>query len=172
MHRCALAATIIILAAAPAFAAEPPRKLTYEQAIGLVGGLAGLDGKSRVVKDGQQERIVPEPYDIGPGLRLVIAIDLDRAKKALSFYQAAYNPIQTKFSAVHLDGFPDLEKPTGKVPDERVAAFNIEARKLNNEMAEGEFIPISYDELKPGVNNFPPSVLANLMPILVLPEQK
>jgi len=141
--------------------AQETRKLTYEQASALFGALQSLDGHQRVVKDGQQERIVQEPYDIAPGLRLVIAQDMLKAKAAVGTLQVAFAAVQKQFVGAD-----------GKVPDDKLVAFNVEVRKLQQEMSDEQFTPIRYEELKPSTNNFPPSVLAGLMPVLVIDEKK
>lgn len=157
-----LASFVMTFGASAQDAASPARPhLTFDQVRDLIGGLVALDGRQRVVKDGQQERIVPQEYDLAPGIRLVIAQNLLRAKNTFAPLQPAFAAVQRQFADAN-----------GKVPDERLVEFNLAVRKLQDSLTDADFIPIKYEELKPSVNNFPPSVIAALLPILVMEDKK
>jgi hypothetical protein len=141
--------------------AQELRKLSYEQASAVYAGLLELDGPRKSVKDnGAVER---GTYDFDMRTVILIATDTARAKECASLFQVGQNAMQKKWA----------DPKTGRVPDESMNAYVAElSASARDTCAATDFIPIKWDDLKPAANKFPPTVVANLLPILVMPDTK
>src|SRR5207253_553833 len=105
---------------------EDQMKLTMEQVLTIAAGLRALDGLERIVKDGERERVVREPYQLGGGLRLAIARNLNRLDAAQSAYQKARSDLVFAMADAN-----------GQLSPARMAEFAFEERKMLG--AEEEF---------------------------------
>lgn len=146
-----LAAAALIFAAGTAHA-DP---FTIEQCQLVNIGLQQLDGYDRVVKDGQNERVVRQTYNLGPGLRLSIARNMEKLRRVDASLRQARLGVLQQFSGGE-----------SKVPDGNLIAYQAEDRKLMDAPCGEDLIRIKLDELKLSENPVPASVLSVLLPIV------
>jgi hypothetical protein len=155
------AATALVLASLPALAQEP-RKISHDQANAVLAGLTELDGpRQEVAPDG---RVLKRgTYDIDMRVVIVIAADTQKAKECVSLFQVGHNALQKKWA----------DPKTGRVPDAMINEFVTAVNESGKDLCSlTDFQPIKWDDLKPAVNKFPPSVVSDLLPILIMPDEK
>jgi hypothetical protein len=159
--RFCLVAVIFLILCVCAALAEEPRWLTYEQAQAVYAGLIELDGPRKAIKDsGMIER---GTYDFDMKTAITIADDTARAKECASLFQVGNNALQKKWA----------DSKTGKVPDERMNDYVSELTASGKDLCGShDFVAIKWEDLKPNANKFPPSVVSNLLPILIMPDVK
>lgn len=130
-------------------------KLTTRAALNVAAGLRALDGYERTAKDGDRERVIKEFYKIGGGLRLSIAVSLNKLDALQQAQQQAY-------SGLAMAAADDK----GQIPPEKVA----ELAKTQNEMLDAEqdidLGVIDPADLKLDENPIPVTVLSLIQPIL------
>jgi hypothetical protein len=124
--------------------------LTTNEVANLAAALVALDGSDKIVKDGLQDKIVKAPYNLGAGLRLVVAHDLTTARGLLTEFQLAASGMQKT----------DGDKAKGE----------IEILAMQKQQVQLTTIDIS--ELMLDQNQIPPSVLSGLSPILDESQKK
>lgn len=130
--------------------------MKMREAIALLPALTSLDGRQRVVLDGGVEKIVTEPYRFSANTRMAIARNV-----------AALQAEQVSFNAARNGIIMQMSGGAGKVPDDKVPAFQAELLSLMEADCDGVSMrKISEADLNLAENPIPPSVLAELMPIL------
>jgi hypothetical protein len=132
-------------------------KLTLEAAGKVKAALSqGLDGYDRVIRDGERERVVREPYKFDAGLRLALAVLENRVDVLIADYNKARSAL-----------IKSLADGGAKVPEEKMSEF-IEQHQvlLDKECEINDVGRIKTSELALDKNPIPASVLALLMPVL------
>jgi hypothetical protein len=148
---------LVLLSNAAHAADRVPTKISIEQAIDLVGALAALDGADHVIKDGQQERIVREPYKLGAGLRLVIAKDMVKLKDIVASFDKARASTIMEMTG----GRGNAEKGS-----QAEAKLGMALREMLAVEQEVDLIHFKASELNLDGNAIPGTVLSQLTPIL------
>lgn len=130
-------------------------KLTLQSALTIAAGLRSLDGYDRIVKDGERERVVREFYKLGGGLRLSIAMSLNK----LDALQVAHQKTYSVLAMAAAD-----EK--GEIQPAKVA----ELTKAQNDMLDAEqeidLAPIEVAGLNLDANPIPGTTLSLIQPLL------
>jgi len=133
-------------------------KLSTQAVIDVYNALVTLDGKLRVVKDGEREQVVREPYTFGPGLRVAIAKNIANLKVIADVYAKGRENL-----ILHVTG----GRPMIDGNDyEKQLTFAVANAQLMAELHEVAVVTIKEDELKLGVNPIPGTVLAAMAPII------
>lgn len=131
--------------------------LTVRTATELLLGLSALDGSERVVKEGTAERVLKEPYKLPAGVRLAIARNIVTLRAVVGPVQLAYQG-----KVVELTG--------GREPSPEIARqLRAEELSLETLTQDIELTKIGTRDLglePPASNPIPPSILAQLTPIL------
>jgi len=130
-------------------------KMTVQAMIDLQKGLMALDGYDKVIKDGEREKTARVYYELGGGLRLLIARNLNRIEPELKALEKARNETFMQYS----NGENRIS------PDKAVDFMKAERALLDNEV-EVELIEIDQTELKLDKNPIPGTVLSVLIPLL------
>lgn len=158
MTKICVALFALVFLLDPALAADKV-KISFQDAIILNNALSALDGRERVVKDGERERVVSEPYDLGPGLRAAIGKNLTRLKAPVEIYSNAEKGLRneiTKGGVIEIKaGSPEVELFIQK-----------RAELLKLEESIEPLIRIKRSELKLEKNPIPGTVLSAMDPIL------
>lgn len=147
-------------AAAIAPAAEPQQQttaekdaLTVEQVLTVGSGLQQLVRYESTDKDGKAFTAF---YDFDPDTRMVIAINLDVVRRTQVQFQSAYNDLVMKWQ----------DPATGKIPDNKQNAFNVEAAKLSSAQSRVGFHHVKKQDLRLEKNPIPGPVLSLIIPIV------
>jgi SUMO ligase MMS21 Smc5/6 complex component len=118
-----------------------------------------LDGRSKVVKEGSEEKIVVEPYVFSAQTRMALA----RNFAALQVEQQIYANARVGLAKQFADGKPE-------VPQERLADFQAELSKLLSDECGASLVVLTEVDLNLATNPLPPTVIAALLPLLAAPE--
>ena len=124
--------------------------------LALRAALGELDGYLRIVKDGERERIVREPYKLGAGLRLAIAKNIARTKEPVEAYVTARNAIIRELA--NGDSTVTGVKEMGELQQR-----DEELLKAEHDV---ELIQFKVAELNLDANPIPASVIMAIMPAL------
>jgi hypothetical protein len=135
-------------------AAAHAAELTNAEAQLVLAGLTQLDGYDRVITERGQEKSVRELYHFDAALRLAIATDIAKLRPALQMAQEVHNALVQQYGV------------DGKVPADKVMAFNEEAKKLWGASSGVSLNHIKAGDLRLDSNPIPASVLSLLAPIL------
>jgi hypothetical protein len=138
-----------------------PVTITVQDAAEILSGCTALDGRDRVVKDGEREKIIKEPYKFNGGFLLAIAKDTIRLREIITAYQTAHNAKIVELSGG--SGSVDPNSDAGK-------KLSIADAEMLATKQPVDLIMINEKELNldpPNNNQIPPSVLANLSKIIV-----
>ena len=143
-----------LVLAAPAFAQQPPAKLTVVQLQMVDRGLADLDGQQKAVNvDGKKDPVlIIQPYVFDGSTREKIVRNRIAVEAALTAQAAIY-----KGFAVNVKGAVDEAK---QLADENAS--------LMESSVAVDIRPIALSELKLDVNAIPSSVTSELAPTLDL----
>jgi hypothetical protein len=133
-------------------------RLTIAQVANLLEAHKALDGYDRVVKDGNTEKVVKQPYEIGFGFSLLIAENVE----ALTAVVTRFNKERDKRVLRYSGGETSLQLPSGS---DAAKAFSKEMHEASELEHDVDLHLINFDELKGDVNKYPPSLLAGLMPV-------
>lgn len=131
-------------------------KLTIGQAVDLLTAHKALDGYDKIVKDGNSEKIVKQAYKLGFGFRLLIAGNIE----VLEGLVRRWNKERDKLIMHHANGDTTIppNSPAAKLFAREMQGAMETEHDLNLDLIE-------FDELNGGENDYPPSVLAGLMPV-------
>lgn len=142
------------------------KKLSTKTVMDLSDALAALDGRPRIVKDGEHETIVQEPYSFAPGLRLALAKNRARCEVVISAYKRFREGMILNLSG----GKREIDAKKSPAMASAADQFNRLNVLLLSELHEVDLISVKDDELKlgseKGQNPIPVTVLAVLWPIL------
>lgn len=134
-----IGAVALVFASFGAYAQHAPmQRMSVEQILLLANGLKGLDH-----------------YHFDPEVRVTIAHDLFAIRSIVANYTATREAMISKYA-----------QGTNKVPENEVAAFNAEDRKILSQTFDIAFLHITQEQLKLEQNDIPPGTLALLLPIL------
>ncbi len=130
-------------------------KLPRHRVYALFVAIKSLDGKTEVVKDSDgKTHVVRTPYQYNDHKPIyAFAKTMDSLRSEVSAFETA--------NKVLIRGRP--EKPT---PAEAIE-FDAKIEALSNEETEVEVHRVAITDLKIHTNGFSPSVLADLMPMVV-----
>lgn len=141
-------------------------KLSCQVIIDLVNNLAALDGKTRVIKDGEREQVVREPYKFKPGLRSAIAKNVANLKAVADAYSKTKDGLIGQVTG----GMTQIAEKHGETvnPDfqKQMADFQAVNNLLLAEIHEVRLVKIKESELNLEANPIPGTVIAALAPIL------
>lgn len=134
-------------------------KLTPNQYSGLLAAHRALDGFDRIVKDGDNERVVRQSYTLNFGVRLKLAENIEVLEAQLRRFEAE----RTKLFFVH------AKEGSIEAGTEGAVAFSKAMEEAVTTVVDIDLNPIDFDELGKSFDPYPPSVLSAL---LVLREEK
>jgi hypothetical protein len=155
-------ATLALLLAAPAFAAEPkdtPKGMTNSEALQVLAGLRALDGHQVVLKDQTLSPAIPWVFENGP-LRLTIANDVT----VLTSVEKSIDEARQSLIKEALVGKPPGFELKSGTPE--FDAFMKQFTELLDRPAGKDVAHIKATDLKLDRNEIATSVLAALAPIL------
>jgi len=132
-------------------------KLTLEEIAKLHAGLLLLDGYDRIAKDGERERVVREYFSLGAGLRLAVAMNIDKLEAAMS----PYNKVRTAL----IFQLSSKDKPNEVAP-ENLGKFNDETSAMLAVEHDLTLTKIKFDELNLDKNPIPVSTLSMIQALL------
>lgn len=131
-------------------------KIDLRTGLELLGALAALNGSPRVVRDGEREIVVQEPYKFGMGFRLAIAKNIYRLKELDLTYRHARDAV-----------IMELSQGSGRVTDpDAIARLNIRDQQLLAAKQEIPLVSMTIGELNLDQNAIPSTVIAALAPLI------
>ena len=135
--------------------AQEPKYLSVEQAIRVTNGLGQLDGYDGTCKDGATEKTCRKLYNLGMGVRMTIAKNMDKGVAVGKIYNKARQ-----------DLIAQLSEGGTKVPDENMSKFLAEDAKAQEASSGVIMDRINKSDLKLDENPIPATVLYQIIPIL------
>lgn len=152
LKKMMMAAVLAVVAlAAPARAQE----LTVGQALDVTAGLNQLTAYESVDKDGKPFRA---NYKFSADVRFRIALNIDAGRRLQTQVQTAQNDLVMSM----------VDPATGKVPETKQNALNVEVSKLMTAPARSTLHRIKRSELNLDDNPIPAPVLSLIVPIVDL----
>lgn len=143
-------------------------QLTTQTIIDLANALASLDGRQRVLKDGDREQAIREGYKFSTGVMVAIAKNIARCKVVADAYTRANEALVKQVTG----GLTRLVPPDegNKDYDAQAAAYRPANRQLLDEVHEIDLVTLKEEDLKlgseKGQNPIPGTTLAFLAPII------
>lgn len=130
--------------------------------VGLMhAALKSFDRYEKSIKvAGGTEAMVKVPYDLNPATRFAMAKNMAVLSAVMDNLNEARNSLVKQLSD---DGL--------EVPKEKLAQFNSQLNDLLDSVEEVDLALISWSDLKPEANPIPPSVAADMMPLLTAEEE-
>jgi hypothetical protein len=153
-------ALLLVLLAAPAFAADEPKKLTVGECVDIYIGLGNLDSYERVVKESGAEKVIRGQYRLGDA-RMTVALNM-----------GALKPVAEAANKTRQEILLEVGDGKAIAPDDQKAVAKATAMF---EAALKEPCPVTPGRIKlsdlkigdsPEQNQIPPSVLSAIMPIV------
>ncbi len=135
-------------------------KLNYTEVMSLLGGLMGLDGYSRIIRDGEREREVRGLYKLSEGFKDANVDNKLALRAVLKKHEDAEKEVR---DAV----FGEAGKIEKDDPDkdEKLQTLNRGLMALQTKVYTVELIPIQEAELNRDKNDIPSDVLEAIRPI-------
>jgi len=127
-------------------------KLTYKNILILRAALSALDGRDKAVEVKGETHLVRKPFKFAGKTRLKIARNLRAVEAAFEDYDAA------RIGLVR-----ELADGGDRVPDEKVAAFNLRHEELLKEETEVALTSLSESDLNLDDNDIPHGALAVIL---------
>lgn len=143
---------VLLVAAFGAWAEDAKKMFTVGEIVGITGALKSLKTYPATDKAGAAIQL-PYKFD-GPTL-MNMAMNISKGDAVLKAYQDAVNGLIMQFS----DG-------GSKVPDGKLAEFNLQASRMLDKQTGVEMIRIKEADLKLTDQPVPAETLAMLIPIL------
>lgn len=135
-------------------------KLTYIAALECLDALSALDGTPKLITDGGKETVVTMPMAFTPNVRIAIARNI-----------CALRAEKVNFETRRSEIARQLANGGERVAPENMGEYAEAINGLSREKtAELSVTRLSESDLNLSQNPIPPSVLANLLPILGTPQ--
>lgn len=147
-------------------------KLTNRQALAARIGLQTIDaGRNTIVKDGDRNCVVKEPYEMGEGALLLMVQWLNALDRTAADVSAANNKIIRQFSGGG-NSFPtkSMVDDRGNAKDEEAVAkidgFNTAIENLLDTEVKFSLSQIGEHDLRLGKNRYRMETLSQIWPIV------
>jgi len=149
-----IAAAAVAMFVSTAYA-EDQKFLSVDQTIRVTNGLSQLDKYDGICKDGAIEKTCPKFYNLGMGIRLAIARNMDKGTQVGKIYTAQRQALIARLSGGNT-----------KVPDDKMAEFIVEDQKSLDAASGVTMEHIKRSDLKLDENPIPATVLYMIIPIM------
>jgi hypothetical protein len=121
----------------------------------LAQALQTLDGYTKIVRDGGQDKPIHAPYEFSGNVRFAIAKNINAIAPVNRAFSEARNALVRQFSS------GGEEVPAAAMP-----GFDAAVKELLDRDEDIQILPLSQLDLNLDKNPIPPTVVAGLMPLL------